>query len=111
MQRRRPVSPGILAALRARNIAVAALYWGPTVFLLSTIALVVSLWRGIDLGGIYYGGVVILAALGVASAWSLRRRLSEISTALERAQRTSTVGLLTAGFAHEMKNALTVVLG
>ena len=31
--------------------------------------------------------------------------------ALERAQRTSTVGLLTAGFAHEMKNALTVVLG
>jgi len=28
--------------------------------------------------------------------------------ALERAQRTSTVGLLTAGFAHEMKNALTV---
>src|SRR5262249_60299261 len=29
----------------------------------------------------------------------------------ERAQRTSTVGLLTAGFAHEMKNALTVVLG
>jgi signal transduction histidine kinase len=111
VQRRRPASPGILAALRARNIAVAALYWGPIVFLLSTIALVVSLWRGIDLGGIYYGGVVVLAALGVASAWSLRRRLSEISLALERAQRTSTVGLLTAGFAHEMKNALTVVLG
>jgi len=37
--------------------------------------------------------------------------LAEISVALERAQRTSTVGLLTAGFAHEMKNALTVVLG
>jgi signal transduction histidine kinase len=111
VQRRRPASPGILAALRARNIAVAALYWGPVVFLLSTIALVVSLWRGIDLGGVYYAGVVVLAALGVASAWSLRRRLSEISLALERAQRTSTVGLLTAGFAHEMKNALTVVLG
>ena len=111
VQRRRPASPGILAALRARNIAVAALYWGPIVFLLSTIALVVSLWRGIDLGGVYYGGVVVLAALGVASAWSLRRRLSDISMALERAQRTSTVGLLTAGFAHEMKNALTVVLG
>jgi len=111
VQRRRPVSPGILAALRARNIAVAALYWGPIVFLLSSIALVVSLWRGIDLGGVYYGGVVVLAALGVASAWSLQRRLSEISVALERAQRTSTVGLLTAGFAHEMKNALTVVLG
>jgi signal transduction histidine kinase len=105
------VSPGILAALRARNIAVAALYLGPIVFLLSTIALVVSLWRGIDLSGVYYAGVVVLAALGVASALWLRQRLSEISLALERAQRTSTVGLLTAGFAHEMKNALTVVLG
>jgi two-component system, NtrC family, sensor histidine kinase PilS len=111
VQRRRPVSPGILAALRARDIAVAALYWGPLVFLFCTIALVVSLWRGIDLGGVYYACVVVLAALGVASAWSLQRRLSEISMALERAQRTSTVGLLTAGFAHEMKNALTVVLG
>jgi len=108
---RRPVSPGILAALRARNIAVAALYWGPIVFLVSTIALVVSLWRGIDLGGVYYAGVVVLAGLGVVSALRLRARLGEISTALERAQRTSTVGLLTAGFAHEMKNALTVVLG
>jgi two-component system, NtrC family, sensor histidine kinase HydH len=108
---RRPASPGILAALRARNIAVAALYWGPIVFLVSTIALVISLWRGIDLGGVYYAGVVVLAGLGVASALRLRARLGEISTALERAQRTSTVGLLTAGFAHEMKNALTVVLG
>src|ERR1700748_1860398 len=88
---RRPVSPGILAALRARRIAVAALYWGPIVFLLSTIALVVSLWRGIDLGGVYYAGVVILAALGVGAAWSLQRRLGEISVALERAQRTATV--------------------
>jgi signal transduction histidine kinase len=111
VQRRRPVSPGILAALRARRIAVAALYWGPIVFLVSTIALVVSLWRGIDLGGVYYAGVVVLAALGVGAAWSLQRRLAEISVALERAQRTATVGLLTAGFAHEMKNALTVVLG
>jgi signal transduction histidine kinase len=111
VQRRRPVSPGILAALRARNIADAALYWGPFVFLLSTIALVVSLWRGIDLGTVHYIGVAVLAGLGVASALGLRKRLAEISIALERAQRTSTVGLLTAGFAHEMKNALTVVLG
>ncbi|HET9754777.1 MAG TPA: HAMP domain-containing sensor histidine kinase [Myxococcales bacterium] len=110
MQRNRP-SPGIRAALRARKIAVAALYWGPFVFLLSTIALVVSLWKGWNLGHLQYLAVLILAAGGVASAWSLQRRLAEISVALERAQRTSTVGLLTAGFAHEMKNALTVVLG
>lgn len=110
VQRSRP-SPGILAALRARKIAVAALYWGPVVFLLATIALVVSLWKGWNVGGLLYLAVLILAAGGVASAWSLQRRLSEISVALERAQRTSTVGLLTAGFAHEMKNALTVVLG
>src|SRR5919201_2424925 len=58
-----------------------------------------------------YIAVAVLAVLGVASAWILRRRLDEISLALERAQRTTTVGLLTAGFAHEMKNALTVVLG
>jgi two-component system sensor histidine kinase PilS (NtrC family) len=111
VQKRRPTSPGILAALRARKIAVAALYWGPVVFLLSTIALVISLWKGINLGGLQYLAVLILAAGGVASAWTLQRRLAEISVALERAQRTSTVGLLTAGFAHEMKNALTVVLG
>ncbi|HET7787393.1 MAG TPA: HAMP domain-containing sensor histidine kinase [Myxococcales bacterium] len=110
MQRNRP-SPGIRAALRARKIAVAALYWGPFVFLLSTIALVVSLWKGWNLGHLQYLAVLILAAGGVASAWSLQGRLAEISVALERAQRTSTVGLLTAGFAHEMKNALTVVLG
>jgi len=108
---RLPASPGIRAALRARNIALGALYWGPVIFLVTTIALVVSLWRGINLGGVYYAGVVVLAALGVASGWSLQRRLKDISNALERAQRTSTVGLLTAGFAHEMKNALTVVLG
>ncbi|TMA09424.1 MAG: HAMP domain-containing histidine kinase [Deltaproteobacteria bacterium] len=111
MQKRRPTSPGILAALRARKIAVAALYWGPIIFLLSTIVLVVSLWKGINLGSLQYLAVLLLAAGGVASAWTLQRRLAEISVALERAQRTSTVGLLTAGFAHEMKNALTVVLG
>jgi two-component system sensor histidine kinase PilS (NtrC family) len=111
VQKRRPSSPGILAALRARRIAVAALYWGPVIFLISTIALVISLWKGINLGGLQYLAVLLLAAGGVASAWTLQRRLSEISVALERAQRTSTVGLLTAGFAHEMKNALTVVLG
>jgi signal transduction histidine kinase len=110
VQRQRP-SPGILAALRARKIAVAALYWGPVVFLLATIALVVSLWKGWNVGALLYLAVLILAAGGVASAWTLQRRLGEISVALERAQRTSTVGLLTAGFAHEMKNALTVVLG
>jgi signal transduction histidine kinase len=111
VQKRRPVSPGILAALRARKIAVAALYWGPSIFLLATFVLVVSLWRGIDLGGLLYAAVLLLAAGGVLSAWSLQRRLAEVGVALERAQRTSTVGLLTAGFAHEMKNALTVVLG
>jgi signal transduction histidine kinase len=108
---RRPASSGILAALRARKIAIAALYFSPIVFFVSTVALVISLRRGIDLGGVYYAGVVILAGLGVAAALRLRARLGEISAALERAQRTSTVGLLTAGFAHEMKNALTVVLG
>jgi len=111
VQKRRPTSPGILAALRAREIAVATLYWGPIIFLLSTIVLVISLWRGLNLGGVLYAAVLVLAAAGVASAWSLQRRLAEIGVALDRAQRTSTVGLLTAGFAHEMKNALTVVLG
>ncbi len=111
VQKRRPTSPGILAALGARKIAVAALYWGPIIFLLSTIALVISLWKGVNLGGLQYLLVLLLAAGGVGSAWMLQRRLAEISVALERAQRTSTVGLLTAGFAHEMKNALTVVLG
>ena len=111
VKKRHATSPGILATLRARKIAVAALYWGPIVFLVATIALVVGLWRGLNLSGLFYAAVVVLAAGGVASAWSLQRRLGEISVALERAQRTSTVGLLTAGFAHEMKNALTVVLG
>ncbi|HZR11452.1 MAG TPA: hypothetical protein VFA79_22900, partial [Myxococcales bacterium] len=108
MEKRRPTSPGIHAALRARNVAVAALYWGPVIFLLSTVALVVSLWKGLDVGGLLYLAVLVMAIAGVASAWTLQRRLAEVSVALERAQRTSTVGLLTAGFAHEMKNALTV---
>ena len=107
----RPASPGILAALRAQKIAGAALYWGPSIFLLSTIVLVISLWRGENLGGLLYAAVILLAVGGVASGWTLQKRLKEITGALERAQRTSTVGLLTAGFAHEMKNALTVVLG
>jgi signal transduction histidine kinase len=111
VMQRAPSSPGLKAAIRARNIAVAALYWGPSIFLLSTIALVVSLWRGVNLGGVLYAAVLLLAIGGVASGWSLQRRLADISRALERAQRTSTVGLLTAGFAHEMKNALTVVVG
>jgi signal transduction histidine kinase len=61
--------------------------------------------------GVVYVAVAVLAALGAASGYVLRRRLHDLSRALERAQRTSTVGLLTAGFAHEMKNALTVILG
>ncbi len=111
VQKRRPTSPGMLAALRARKVAVAALYWGPIIFLFSTILLVVSLWKGVNFGHLQYLAVLLLAAGGIASAWTLQRRMAEISVALERAQRTSTVGLLTAGFAHEMKNALTVVLG
>jgi signal transduction histidine kinase len=109
-QLRRPLSPGVVAAIGARRVA-ALLYFGPAVFLLSTIALVIGAWKGINLGGAIYAAVVILAALGVVSAVSLRQRLEQVSQALERAQRTSTVGLLTAGFAHEMKNALTVILG
>ena len=111
MPPRKPASPGLLAAQAARRVAVAALYWGPVVFLLATAVLVVGLLKGFNLGPVMYVAVGVLAVLGVASAWSLRRRLDEISGALERAQRTSTVGLLTAGFAHEMKNALTVILG
>src|SRR3989442_11624579 len=90
---------------------MAALYWGPVIFLLATVALVVGLWKGVNLGGLMYLAVVLLAVFGVASGWILQRRLGEISHALERAQRTSTVGLLTAGFAHEMKNALTGIPG
>ena len=108
---RKPASPGLLAAQAARRVAVAALYWGPVVFLLATAVLVVGLLKGFNLGPVMYLAVAVLAVLGVASAWSLRRRLDDISGALERAQRTTTVGLLTAGFAHEMKNALTVILG
>ncbi len=111
MPPRKPASPGLLAAQAARRVAVAALYWGPVLFLLATAALVVGLWKGANLGGLMYLAVVLLAVFGVASGWFLQRRLGEISGALERAQRTSTVGLLTAGFAHEMKNALTVILG
>jgi two-component system sensor histidine kinase PilS (NtrC family) len=101
----------VLAAQAARRIAILALYWGPVIFLLATAALVVGLWKGVNLGGLMYLAVVLLAVFGVGSGWILQRRLGEISNALERAQRTSTVGLLTAGFAHEMKNALTVILG
>ena len=108
---RKPASPGLLAAQTARRVAILALYWGPVIFLLATAVLVVGLWKGVNLGGLMYLAVVLLAVFGVASGWFLQRRLGEISNALERAQRTSTVGLLTAGFAHEMKNALTVILG
>jgi signal transduction histidine kinase len=100
-----------VAAQAARRIAVSALYWGPALFLLATAVLVVGLWKGINFGTPLYFAVALLALLGVATGWSLQRRLGEISHALERAQRTTTVGLLTAGFAHEMKNALTVILG
>ena len=106
-----PPSPGALSALRARRIALAALYWGPILFLGGTVALVIGLWQGKNLSGYTYAVVVLLAGLGVASGWVLQRRLGDIQGALERAQRASTVGLLTSGFAHEMKNALTVILG
>ena len=111
LQPQLPPSPGALAAVRARRIALAALYWGPILFLGATLVLVISLWRGQNLSGFTYGIVVLLAGFGVASGWVLQRRIADIQGALERSQRASTVGLLTAGFAHEMKNALTVVLG
>ncbi|MBS2021311.1 MAG: HAMP domain-containing histidine kinase [Deltaproteobacteria bacterium] len=108
---RRSFTPGVLAALGVRRIVVAAVAVGPALFLLSTLALVLGLWRGINVGPIVYAATVLLAAGGVIAGLALQRRIKEISAALERSQRTATVGLLTAGFAHEMKNALTVVLG
>lgn len=105
------LSPGVLAALGVRRIALAALAVGPGLFLLSTLLLVVGLWKGIDLGPALYASTALLALGGVVAAVAVQRRLRDVSAALERSQRTSTVGLLTAGFAHEMKNALTVVLG
>jgi len=108
---RKATSPGVAAAHAARRIALLAVYFGPVVFLLATAILVIGLWKGLNLGGLLYLAVAVLAALGAASGYVLQRRLHDISGALERAQRTSTVGLLTAGFAHEMKNALTVILG
>src|SRR5476651_802051 len=72
-----PPSPGAQAAQRARQIALAGLYWGPILFLGATIALIVSLWRGQNLSGVYYAIVVVLAGLGAASGWVLQRRLGE----------------------------------
>src|SRR2546422_784828 len=92
VQKRRPTSPGILAALRARKIAVAALYWGPIIFLLSTIVLVVSLWKGINLGGLQYLAVLLLAAGGGAPAWTLQRRPAGVSPPLGAGQRTPPAG-------------------
>src|SRR3954449_7319234 len=108
---RKAASPGISATHAARRIALYALYSGPVVFLLATAVLVVGLWKRWNSGGLLYLAVAALAGLGAAFGYVLQRRLRDISQALERAQRTSTVGLLTAGFAHEMKNALTVILG
>ena len=108
---RKAASPAITATQAARRIALVALYFGPVVFLLATAVLVAGLWKGFRVGSFLYVAVAALAALGAVSGWVLQRRLHDISGALERAQRTSTVGLLTAGFAHEMKNALTVILG
>src|SRR2546429_9759862 len=79
VQKRRPTSPGILAALRARKIAVAALYWGPIIFLLSTIVLVVSLWKGINLGALQYLAVLLLAPEGGVFAQDLPSRRGEAS--------------------------------
>src|SRR2546428_11794389 len=97
VQKRRPTSPGILAALRARKIAVAALYWGPIIFLLSTIVLVVSLWKGINLGGLQYLAVLLLAAGGGGSAWALPRRAGGGSGAVGRGARARPGGPAPAG--------------
>src|SRR2546427_12739403 len=105
VQKRRPTSPGILAALRARKIAVAALYWGPIIFLLSTIVLVVSLWKGINLGGLQYLAVLLLAAGGGASGWTLQPRPGGVSGAPERAPRTRTGRPLPAGLAAREKDS------
>jgi two-component system, NtrC family, sensor kinase len=110
-RRRRPSSPGLRAAETARRVAFAALCWSPALFLAATAVLLFGLWKGLAQTTVQYSAVVLLSALAFASGLFLHRRLSEISRALDRAQRTATVGLLTAGFAHEMKNALTVVLG
>src|SRR2546422_10590590 len=95
VQKRRPTSPGILAALRARKIAVAALYWGPIIFLLSTIVLVVSLWKGINLGGLQYLAVLLLAAGGGASPPTAARPPAGRSVSLMRRRLTRTVARLT----------------
>jgi two-component system OmpR family sensor kinase len=65
----------------------------------------------VDSSSICLAVIVVLTVAGAASIFVLRKRLAEVSAALERTQRTMTVGLLTEGFAHEMKNALTVILG
>src|SRR3989442_13052432 len=97
VQKRRPTSPGILAALRARKIAVAALYWGPIIFLLSTIVLVVSLWKGINLGGLQYLAVLLLAAGGGGPAGAPPRRGGGDPGAPGRRPRTPTGGPLPPG--------------
>jgi len=56
--------------------------------------------------------VVALVTFGLLiRTLSLRNQLRENGRALEKSQRAATTGMLTAGFAHEMKNSLTVVLG
>ncbi|GAC1338698.1 MAG: hypothetical protein NVSMB23_06730 [Myxococcales bacterium] len=110
--RRRPSSPGLRAAEAARRFARAAFVWIPGLFLLaSALSLLAGRWSGPDPHRLQAGAAVLFSALAFTSGLFLQRRLGEISRALDRAQRTSTVGLVTAGFAHEMKNALTVVLG
>src|SRR3989442_9155587 len=106
VQKRRPTSPGILAALRARKIAVAALYWGPIIFLLSTIVLVVSLWKGINLGGLQYLAVLLLAAGGVAPAWTLQRRRAADSVPPEGPRGPHTGRPPPPGLAPATENAL-----
>src|SRR2546428_2792009 len=103
VQKRRPTSPGILAALRARKIAVAALYWGPIIFLLSTIVLVVSLWKGINLGGLQYLAVLLLAAGGGASARALQPGAGGDSVPPSGAQRAPPVRPAPAGRSRRLK--------
>ena len=106
-QLRLPLSPAAMTAIRMRRLTLLAMVWTPIIVLAATISLPFQKLEPV----VAYVAVVLLAAGQVLMSWYLQRRLRELGGALERAQRTSTVGLVTAGFAHEMKNALTVIVG
>ncbi|TMA21293.1 MAG: hypothetical protein E6J85_07965 [Deltaproteobacteria bacterium] len=56
-------------------MALAAVYFGPVVFLLATAVLVVGLWKGWNLGGVLYVAVAVLAGLGTRFAGAQGRPL------------------------------------